>query len=115
MDSIELRASGVSGTLYLFKAHPWGTRFPAIPGLYAFVAPLPTGLWRVLYLGETHDLDERVGLGLRSHHRALDALHRGATHVAVARAPAVKGDRLAQETDLCEALMPPCNGMPHKV
>lgn len=107
-----LTMHGQSGAIYNLECYPLGQRFNAVPGLYVFLAPGQPGYWIPVYIGETHDLDNRVGAGLANHHKVQAALAKGATHIGVRTAPADGAQRLWQERDLCAKWSPCCNGTP---
>lgn len=104
-------ATGVSGTRYEFQLYPFGTHFVKLPGVYIFTKRPPNSNWEPLYIGETHDLDNRVGSGLMQHHKVSMALSQGATHVGVIVVQGPEANRLRVESDLCQAYSPVCNGV----
>ncbi len=101
------------GRSYDFQVYPLGWEFVERPGLYIFCAPVAERNWNALYVGQTHDLQSRVGSGLTSHHQYLPALSAGATHIAVTLFTGREEDRLAAETSLITALDPPLNRTGH--
>lgn len=104
-----MQAVGASGAAYDFYVYPLGTEFRPLPGLYILCSQAANGAWDAHYVGETEDLQSRVGAGLRGHHKVPAALARGATHVAVAVHRGGSFARRQVERDLCAKLSPPCN------
>ena len=104
-------ATGASGARYEFQVYPLGTDFNELPGLYMFCHPLANGQWRVHYVGQTHNLKNRVGLGLSLHHKIADARRAGATHVGVRAFNGRESDRIATELDIIQGLKPSLNEM----
>jgi hypothetical protein len=62
-------AGGARGTPYTFQVHPLGEFFQPLPGVYAICQQTDPQTLSVLYIGETEDLDARVGEGFPSHHK----------------------------------------------
>jgi excinuclease UvrABC nuclease subunit len=104
-----VRAVGASGAAYEFQMYPLGTRFKELPGLYVFGRPVPNGQWEVLYVGQTHNLQSRIGTGLSTHHKILDARNLGATHIGVSVFIGREYDRLQAESDLIASVNPRLN------
>ncbi len=101
---------GKSGETYLMHNFPLGQHFRANAGVYVFMRPGGAGRWYAVYVGETSDLNARIGEGLASHHKIKEALGLGATHVSVLEMPRHRdADRLAIESDLRQGLKPPLN------
>ena len=105
-----VRVADARGRTHEFQVFPFGTPFVERPGLYVFCAPISQGNWNALYVGQTHNLQDRVGSGLSTHHRYFSASLTGATHIAVELFPGPEAQRLAAEQDLISALSPPLNG-----
>lgn len=103
-------AEGLNGTRYEFKLYPAGTNFHPLPAVYWLVRPVPNGDWEVLYVGQTHDLQVRVGAGLQNHHQFSAAKRMGLTHVGVHVFQGSEQARLSAEANLIAALRPPLNG-----
>lgn len=103
-------ATGLSGTHYKFQLYPAGTHFREMPGLYIFARPVANGGWHVLYVGQTHDLQNRVGSCLHTHHQFAAAKAKGITHVGALLFPGREDDRLRAESDLIAGLRPELNG-----
>lgn len=103
-------ARGLSGTIYQFQLYPAGTHFRDIPGIYVFTRPNPNGGWHVLYVGQTHDLQGRVGSCLGTHHQYRAAKAKGFTHIGVHVFPGREDARLRAEGDLIAGLRPELNG-----
>lgn len=105
-----VRIADARGQMHEFQVFPFGTPFVERPGLYVFCAPIAQGNWNALYVGQTHDLQARVGAGLSTHHQYLSAIIAGATHTAVELFPGPEAQRLAAEKELISALSPRLNG-----
>lgn len=103
-------ATGLNGTRYDFKVYPAGTQFHPFSGLYGFLRPVANGGWHVLYIGQTHDLQMRVGAGLQNHHQFSAARRLGFTHVGVHVFQGNEQARLGAESSLIAALRPQLNG-----
>lgn len=94
---------GNSYTLPIY--HP-RVQWSAVPGVYMFLKPSVTrpGYWDYLYVGQAHDLRERLG----SHERWGSAYLRGCTAIAaVALQSPIERDAL--ERDMIESLCPIMN------
>lgn len=103
-------ATGLNGTRYEFQVYPAGTQFRQVPGLYFFGHPKAQGGWHALYIGQTHDLQVRVGAGLQNHHQYSAAKRLGFTHVGVIVFPGGEQARLSAEANLIAGLRPQLNG-----
>jgi excinuclease UvrABC nuclease subunit len=104
-------ATGASGVGYNFQTFPIGTEFISSPGLYFFGGPALNRRWQVFYVGQTHNLQDRVGRGLKSHHKYNAALKMGASHVGVMAMDGPESRRLNAESDLIRGLNPNLNDM----
>jgi hypothetical protein len=101
--------TGASGTRYEFQLDGIGTIYRPIPGVYIFSKPLANSNHSAVYVGETDSFYRRLSDELRLHH-AIDSirLHR-ATHICTLNVAGDRANRLYIETDLRNALKPPCN------
>ncbi len=108
---LNVTATGASGVTYTFRPYPIGTGFPESPGLYFLGRPRHDGSWEVFYIGQTHDLQGRVGTGLKSHHKIAAAIRLGASHVGVMAMDGPESRRLNAESDLIRRLNPTLNEM----
>jgi len=96
-------------TQYPFWINKIGLTYKNEAGIYAFASPSPNGGWYIHYVGETSNLDDRIGNGLKTHHRLACAQRRGATHILV-RAFTVNDDQRRQlEARFRTHYDPPCN------
>lgn len=102
-------AHGLGGTRYQFEVYPAATEFRAVPGLYFFGHPTANGGWRALYIGQTHDLQMRVGSGLKNHHQLAAATRLGMTHIGVHVFHGPEEARLQAESGLIAVLQPRLN------
>jgi hypothetical protein len=96
----------LSGTTYAFEVHPLGTFFQSLPGIYVICKEAPPKTLNALYVGETHDFDNRVGEGFPTHHKWAAAIVRGATHICVMVVSGDNAARLRIERDLRHGLNP---------
>ena len=64
--------SGQSGKEYQFEIHPFDATFRMLPGVYIYAKQLADGDWAPIYISQTRDLHQRLGI-----REALsgDALH----------------------------------------
>lgn len=100
---------GKSGRAYEMQNYPLGTHMKAEAGLYIFMSQTTRGGWQALYIGESSNLDERVGRGLGNHHALLRAKNSGATHISAMLFKGTNAERVTAEADLRAAYDPPCN------
>jgi hypothetical protein len=103
-------AIGRNGARYEFQVYPTGTQFRPLAGLYFFGFPKANGGWHALYIGQTHDLQVRVGAGLQNHHQFSAAIRLGLTHIGVHLFPGSEQERCWAEGDLINRLRPQLNG-----
>jgi predicted GIY-YIG superfamily endonuclease len=94
---------GASGKKYQYWIYPIGSSFKKEPGNYIFAKKTPTS-WNPVYIGQTDNLDERLG----NHNEEQCAKRNGATHIH-AHTTASKAARLAEEADLIRKWKPVCN------
>lgn len=90
-------------------AYPAGSVLPTNPGVYIFLSK--TGFnWRILYVGESVNLNQRSGSGLSTHEKLNGARSLGITHIAVlALHPTQTAARFRIEKQLCADFQPPLN------
>jgi hypothetical protein len=100
---------GASGTCYQFQLDPIGSNYRPIEGVYIFCKQAWNGNYDASYVGETDSLWRRLTNELGAHHAYLDVLRDGATHISTLHVPGDRTYRLYVETDLRNALNPPCN------
>jgi len=101
----------ISGVQQRFELHVIGTKFNKIAGLYIFVYLDANKVWRTVYIGETHNLDQRIGEGLKNHN-SLACINRNcATHIAICTANTFnsKALRVKAETELRGSYPTACN------
>jgi hypothetical protein len=100
---------GISGTTYEFQIHPIGTSYLDKPGVYIFCRDIGGGSFSSVYVGETGSFKRRLTDELQAHH-SIDCIRRhGATHICTLHVVGDLAKRLQIETDLRQALNPPCN------
>lgn len=100
---------GQQGRSYTLETYPIGTEFKELPGVYIFCKRASNGNWDPLYVGETHNFNERLNTALQSHQAWPSCARLGATHLAVIIVAGARDNRLGIEWDLRHALKPPCN------
>lgn len=105
----KIKWQGKSGKSYEYRIYPMGTTFKAEPGNYVFAKETKPKTWAAIYVGESSNLDERVGSGLDNHEKLPCAKREGATHVHVKLTSGGVAARRAEEEDIREAHDPPCN------
>ena len=91
-----------------FEIHAAGTPFRPIQGVY-IMAKRVGFYWNAIYVGETENLDARVGKGLKFHEHWSDAARLGATHIHVLQTFGNRQLRLDIESALRAEYNPPCN------
>jgi hypothetical protein len=102
--------TGASGTRYDFQLDAIGTiAYYPVEGVYIFCRPTGNSNHTAIYVGETDSFQRRLSDELQTHH-ALQAIRlHGATHISTLRVAGDRSYRLYVETDLRNALNPPCN------
>jgi hypothetical protein len=94
---------------YQFAVHAIGQAYRAVAGIYAFVGLAPNGKWDMHYIGESSNLDNRIGSGLMLHHRIECAKRQGATHILSMAFTGSDDQRRQIEANLRAYYNPPCN------
>lgn len=97
--------SGKSGKEYKYWIYPIGTSFKEEPGNYIFAKETKPGYWLPCYIGQTEDLDDRLG----DHEKEACAKRHGATHIHTHLTSGGETVRKAEEKDLILRWNPPCN------
>ena len=100
---------GKSGTEYEYTVYPIDQGFKDVAGNYIF-AKLVDGRWTPVYIGQTSDLDDRVGNWRTNHHKAACISSQGATHIHAHLSSNVEDERVVEEKDLINNYDPYCNG-----
>jgi hypothetical protein len=103
--------TGASGTRYEFQLAAIGAiDFYAVAGVYIFCKPSGIGgnYWAV-YVGETDSFRRRLNDEIEAHHAIPSIRNHGATHISSLVVSGDRANRLYVETDLRNALNPPCN------
>jgi hypothetical protein len=102
--------TGASGTRYEFQLAALGTiDYFDIEGVYIFCKAAGSSNYSAIYVGETDSFKRRLKDEIERHHALPTIRNHGATHISTL---VVRGDRayrLYVETDLRNALNPPCN------
>ncbi|MEI8341203.1 MAG: hypothetical protein WCH43_06660 [Verrucomicrobiota bacterium] len=105
----DLILTGASGKKYTLEAYPLSTTFKALGGIYAISKRIlnqdKTGTHTVLYVGQTGDLSARFN----DHHKE-DCWTRNSANCISILLEGTEARRLAIESDLVNAINPPCNG-----
>ena len=102
----EVHWRGKSGKTYTYAAFTLDTQWYDVPGSYIFAKLGADGKWYAIYVGETASLKSRL---ISSHEKLPCARMYGITHIHAHVNRGGKSARLAEETDLRNALNPPCN------
>jgi len=97
---------GLSGKEYKYWIYPIGSSFKKEPGNYLFGKETRPGYWSSCYIGQTENLDERLG----DHEKEACAKRNGATHIHAHLTGGGEVVRRAEEKDLIAKWNPPCNG-----
>jgi len=96
---------GKSGKKYNYHIHPIGTEFKEESGNYIFAKVTSTGSWSACYIGQTENLNQRLG----NHEKEACAKKIGATHIHTHITTGGEVVRKAEEKDLIINYRPPCN------
>jgi len=104
-NTLTIRWPGLSGKVYEYEIHIIGTSFKNEPGNYIFAKETTTGKWTPCYIGQTEDLNQRLG----DHEKEACARRQGATHIHVHITQGGQSVRRAEEADLIRKWKPPCN------
>jgi hypothetical protein len=96
---------GLSGKEYKYWIYPIGTSFKEEPGNYIFAKETKPGHWSPCYIGQTENLDQRLGY----HEKETCAKRNGATHIHTHLTSGGETVRRAEERDLLQKWKPPCN------
>lgn len=97
--------TGKTGKNYLYYVYSIDTNFTDLkPGNYIFCKLGTLGQWVPQYIGQTKNLNQRLG----DHEKETCAKRNGATHIH-AHLNSDEAARLAEERDLIEGHNPPCN------
>ncbi len=96
---------GLSGREYKYWIHPIGASFKEEAGNYIFAKEAKPGYWTPCYIGQTENLEKRLG----DHEKEACAKRNGATHIHAHTNPAGETTRKAEEKDLIQKWKPPCN------
>lgn len=96
---------GQSGEEYKYWIYPIGFSFKKEPGNYIFAKETKPNSWSPRYIGQTKNLDERLG----DHEKEVCAKRHGATHIHAHLTSGGESIRKAEERDLILRWQPPCN------
>jgi len=96
---------GLSGTEYKYWIYPIGSAFKKEAGNYIFAKETTPGHWLPCYIGQTEDLNDRLG----DHEKEACAKRNGATHIHAHLTAGGEAVRKAEEKDLIQKWRPPCN------
>ena len=94
----------VGSTIYI-RDVPDRTKFREVPGNYIFAKETSPGRWAARYIGQTINLNERLG----DHEKEACAKRNGATHIHVHANGSGEQARKAEEKDLILNNQPTCN------
>jgi hypothetical protein len=96
---------GNSGKSYQYWIYPIGTEFKEEPGNYIFAKETSPSKWSPCYIGQTDNLDRRLG----DHEKEACAKRQDATHIHTHLSPGGETIRKTEEKDLILKWKPPCN------
>ncbi len=96
---------GQSGHTYTYWIYPIGSSFKEQAGNYIFAKETGHGRWTACYIGQTDNLNERLG----NHEKEACARRNGATHIQAHLNSNGVTSRRAEEKDLILRYRPPCN------
>jgi predicted GIY-YIG superfamily endonuclease len=96
---------GLSGKEYKYWIYPMAPSLKEEPGNYIFAGESKPGYWTPCYIGQTENLDKRLG----SHEKEACAKRHGATHIHAHTTSGGEAVRKAEEEDLIQKWQPPCN------
>ena len=96
---------GLSGKEYKYWIYKIGTSFKEEPGNYIFAKETKAGYWRPCYIGETENLNQRLG----DHEKEECARRHGFTHIHAHLNSAGEAVRRTEEKELIMKWKPPCN------
>jgi len=99
------RWPGFSEKEYQYRIYLIGTSFKEVPGNYIFAKEISSGRWSACYIGQTENLDKRLGY----HEKEAYAKRFGATHIHAHLTPGGEAYRRKEERDLIREWKPPCN------
>jgi hypothetical protein len=100
--------SGISGEKFKYWIHPIGTSYKEVPGNYIFAKETSPNNWTPIYVGETDNLDRR--LGNPNEHEKLPCVRRhGGTHIHSHTSVDNSAIRRKEESDIRDKWNPPCN------
>ena len=106
-DAPTVEWEGKSGKRYKYWICPLDNPMKAEPGNYIFAREVPPNNFEPVYIGETGDLKDR--LNVRPHEKMPCIQENGATHIHAHTNPNGEVARKAEETDLIERMVTPCN------
>ncbi len=101
----DIKWTGVSGKQYEYWMYPIGSAFKEEPGNYIFAKESVPGSWLPCYIGQTENLNVRLG----DHEKEACARSHGATHIHAHLTSGGEAIRKAEEKDLVQKWGPPCN------
>jgi predicted GIY-YIG superfamily endonuclease len=96
---------GQSGKNYKYWIYSFDTSFKEEPGNYIFAKETRPGYWSPCYIGQTENLNQRLG----DHDKEACAKRHGATHIHAHVNNNGEPARRAEEKDLIQRWKPPCN------
>lgn len=96
---------GKSGKEYQYWIYPMEANFKESPGNYIFAKETRPGYWSPCYIGQTVNLNQRLG----DHEKESCSKRNGATHIHAHLTEGGEMIRRAEEKDLVLKWQPPCN------
>ncbi|MEL7028556.1 MAG: hypothetical protein AAGL49_04945 [Pseudomonadota bacterium] len=99
----------IGGSQTVMELYPIGTAFKKVSGVYVSCKSSNPGKWNAVYVGEAHDLNQRLNTALQLHQAWSCITRNAATHVCVRAIQGARRARLDLETNLRHSLNPLCN------
>ena len=104
-EALPIMWPGQSGKEHEHWIYPIGATFKKEPGNYLFTKQTNSGYWLPCYIGQTENLNKRLG----DHEKEACAKRNGATHIHAHLNAGGEAVRKAEEKDLILRWKPPCN------
>ena len=95
------------GESYTFNLHRKGTPFPAIAGVYIFLKENSSGLYDIIYIGQTSSFKDRIDDDF-TNHTQYECIKNKYTHIATLDVPREQ-QRLDIERRLIRSKNTSCN------
>jgi hypothetical protein len=97
--------TGKSGQQYTYEIYLIAQTFREVPGNYIFAKEVAPGRWEPTYIGQTENLNQRLG----NHEKEACSKRNGATHIHAHVTNGGEAVRRSEERDLLLVYTTPCN------